>query len=199
MKIRKLNIYDSKKVVEIHLNSFKDFFLSTLGERFLYTYYKSCLKSNESIAICATDEKDNLVGFSVGSIHSKGFHKRLIKENLLAFIVQGIIILFSNPKAIIRLLNNLGKNSNSEDKGNYAELLSIGVLTGLNGQGIGKELIKSFEEVAKLRNAKEIALTTDLNNNNKVLEFYYKNGYSVYYDFTAYPNRRMYKLIKKII
>ena len=112
-------------------------------------------------------------------------------------MIQGIIILFSNPKAIVRLLKNLGKNTNTEDRGDYVELLSIVVLPGLNGLGIGKELIKNFEEEAKLRNAKEIALTTDLNNNDKVLEFYYKNGYSVYYDFTTYPNRRMYKLIKK--
>lgn len=198
MKIRKLNLYDSKKVVEIHLKSFKDFFLSSLGERFLYTYYKSCINSTEAIAICAIDEDENLVGFSVGCIHSKGFHKRLIMENLLDFMIQGIIILFSNPKALIRLLNNLGKNTNIKDRGDYVELLSIGVLPGFNGQGIGKELMKNFEEESRLRNAKEITLTTDLNNNNKVLEFYYKNGYSVYYDFTTYPNRKMYKLIKKL-
>jgi ribosomal protein S18 acetylase RimI-like enzyme len=198
MKIRKLNLYDSNKVVEIHLKSFKDFFLSSLGERFLYTYYKSCIKSTESITICAIDEDENLLGFCVGCIHSKGFHKRLIKENIQDFMVQGIIILFSNPKAIIRLLKNLGKNTNAEDKGDYVELLSIGVLPGLNGQGIGKELIKNFEELAKLKKGKEIALTTDLNNNNKVLEFYFNNGYTIYYDFIAYPNRKMYKLIKKL-
>jgi ribosomal protein S18 acetylase RimI-like enzyme len=198
MKIRKLNFYDTKKVVEIHLKSFKDFFLSSLGERFLYIYYKSCIESNESISICAIDENENLVGFSVGCIQSKGFHKRLIKENLIDFIFQGIIILFSNPKAIIRLFNNLGKKINKEDNGDYVELLSIGVLPGITGQGIGKELMKNFEEEAKMRNAKEIALTTDLINNNKVLEFYFKNGYSIYYDFIAYPNRKMYKLIKKL-
>ena len=113
-------------------------------------------------------------------------------------MVQGIIIIISNPKAIIRLLKNLGKNTNTEDRGDYVELLSIGVLPGLNGLGIGKELIKHFEEVAKLRNAKEIALTTDLQNNDRVLEFYFNNGYSIYYDFIAFPNRKMYKLIKRL-
>ena len=59
-------------------------------------------------------------------------------------MIQGIIILFSNPKAIVRLLKNLGKNINTEDRGDYVELLSIGVLPGLNGLGIGKELIKKI-------------------------------------------------------
>ena len=59
-------------------------------------------------------------------------------------MIQGIIILFSNPKAIVRLLKNLGKNINTEDRGDYVELLSIGVLPGLNGLGMGKELIKKI-------------------------------------------------------
>ena len=59
-------------------------------------------------------------------------------------MIQGIIILFSNPKAIVRLLKNLGKNTNTEDRGDYVELLSIGVLPGLNGLGMGKELIKKI-------------------------------------------------------
>lgn len=59
-------------------------------------------------------------------------------------MIQGIIILFSNPKAIVRLLKNLEKNINTEDRGDYVELLSIGVLPGLNGLGIGKELIKKI-------------------------------------------------------
>ncbi len=198
MKYRIVEISESKELAEIHLKSFKDFFLSSLGERFLTTYYKSCLKSKESIAICATDENENIIGFSVGCQHSKGFHKKLIKQNFLPFMLQGISILFSNPKAIIRLSNNLGKNSNVEDNGNYAELLSIGVLPSHNGKGIGKELIAKFEEEAIKRGCAEMTLTTDFNENNKVLEFYKGTGYDIYYEFITYPNRKMYKLIKSL-
>ena len=152
---------------EIHLITFKDFFLTSLGEGFLSTYYKSCIKSDESIVICAIDENEKLIGFSVGCLYSKGFHKRLIKQNLVAFMVQALIILFSKPKAIIRLLNNLGKNADKNDNGNYAELLSIGVLPDYNGQGIGKELIKRFEEEAMNKGCSEMALTTDFDQNSK--------------------------------
>lgn len=198
MKYRKVKIVESKELATIHLESFKDFFLTSLGERFLNTYYKSCLKSDESIAICATDEVGDLIGFSVGCLRSKGFHKRLIMQNLATFALQGLFILFSNPKAILRLGNNLGKNSDEKDDGNYAELLSIGVLPKHNGKGIGKELIKRFEEEAIIRGCAEIALTTDFNENNKVLEFYNSTGYKIYYEFTTYPNRKMYKLKKNL-
>lgn len=198
MKYRLVKISESEELSNIHIKSFKDFFLTTLGENFLRTYYMSCLKSEESIAICAVDKKENLIGFSIGCIHSKGFHKRLISQNILAFMLQGIIILFSKPKALIRLVNNLGKNADKKDNGNYSELLSIGVLPSFNGLGIGKELIKMFEEEAIKKGCVEIALTTDFNNNDKVLEFYKSTGYKIYYDFITYPNRKMYKLIKNL-
>ena len=198
MKYRTVKTSESKELATLHLESFKDFFLTSLGTRFFTTYSTSCLKSDESIAICATDDNGKLIGFSVGCQRSKGFHKRLIRQNLTAFVLQGIIILFSNPKAIIRLGNNLGKNSDKRDDGNYAELLSIGVLPNYNGQGIGKELIRKFEEDAVNKGCAEMALTTDFNENNKVLEFYKSTGYKIYYEFTTYPNRRMYKLKKNI-
>lgn len=198
MKFRTVKISESKALSEIHIKSFKDFFLTSLGGRFLNTYYKSCIKSNESIAICAINENENIIGFSVGCVHSKGFHKRLIKQNLLVFMLQGIIILFSKPKAIIRLVNNLGKNTDENDNGNYAELLSIGVLPKYNGQGIGKELIKRFEEEAINKGCTEMALTTDFNKNNKVLDFYKSTGYEIYCEFITYPHRKMYKLKKSL-
>lgn len=111
---------------------------------------------------------------------------------------QGLIILFSKPKAIIRLVNNLEKNTDKNDNGNYAELLSIGVLPDYNGQGIGKELIKKFEEEAKNKGCSEMALTTDFDKNSKVLEFYKSTGYEIYYEFITYPDRKMYKLKKNL-
>ncbi|HCE55009.1 MAG TPA: GNAT family N-acetyltransferase [Lutibacter sp.] len=198
MRFRTVKIAESKTLADIHKESFKDFFLTSLGAHFLDTYYKSCIKSNESVAICAIDENEKMVGFSVGCLHSKGFHKRLIKQNLGTFMLQGIIILFSKPKAIIRLVNNLGKNTDKNDNGNYAELLSIGVLPAYNGQGIGKELIKRFEDEAMNKGCSEMALTTDFDKNSKVLEFYKSTGYEIYYEFITYPERKMYKLKKNL-
>lgn len=198
IKYRKVNISESKELAAIHLKSFKDFFLSSLGKRFLNTYYTACLKSKETIVICAVDGNESLIGFSVGCIRSNGFHKRLIKQNFASFMLQGIVIFVSKPKAIIRLISNLGKNADKEDDGNHAELLSIGVLPNYKGQGIGKELIKRFEEEAIVRGCKDLALTTDFDQNNKVISFYKSTGYTIYNEFTTYPARKMYKFIKKL-
>ena len=191
---------ESVQIAEIHLNSFKGFFLTTLGFSFLKAYYKTCAKSEDAISICAIDdETGKILGFSVGCYHSKGFNKRLILSNLIIYSYQAIIVFFTKPLALIRIFKNLGKGEGvKKDDSNYAELLSIGVLPDKNGLGIGKNLLMEFESEVKKKGLHKITLTTDAEANENVLQFYKKSGYKVFYDFITYPNRKMFKLIKNI-
>lgn len=195
-RVIKQTEYDS--LAKIHLLAFNDFFLTTLGYGFLKTYYQACLKNKESIAVCAANENGEIIGFGIGCFHSRGFHKRLLLANFTKFSIQALRILFTNPKAIFRLINNLDKNSNKKDDGNYTELLSIGVSSDYKNLGIGKELIKAFEQEAIKKGSRKIALTTDYLNNDQIISFYNKAGYIVFYEFITYPNRKMYKLIKEL-
>ena len=197
-KYRILKISDAKEVAIIHEKAFEGFFLTTLGRPFLETYYKSCIKYINALAICAVDEKGSILGFIVGSLNSKGFHKRLILNNIYSYAIQLIIISFTKPKSLLRLYRNLNKEASPEDCGDYAEVLSIGVLVEKKGLGIGKGLLFEFEKIINTENIKRVSLTTDLNSNEGVLKFYKSMGYGVYYEFTTYPDRQMFKLIKKI-
>ena len=77
-------------------------------------------------------------------------------------------------------------------------MLSIGVLIEKKGLGIGKGLLFEFEQIINKENIKRVSLTTDFNSNDGVLKFYKSMGYDVYYEFVTYPNRKMFKLIKKL-
>lgn len=198
MNFRKVKKTEYELIATIHLQAFKDFFLTSLGYSFLRTYYQTCLKNNESIAVCAVDNNGKIIGFCIGCKTSKGFHRRLLFKNFIEFILPTFRIFFTNPKALFRLLGNLEKNANINDDGNYAELLSLGVSPKYESLGVGKELIRVFEAEAIINGCKKIALTTDYYNNDHVISFYKKVGYSVLYEFTTYPNRKMYKLIKEI-
>ena len=99
---------------------------------------------------------------------------------------------------MIRLYKNLTKNSDKDDKGNYAELLSISVSPDQSGLGIGRNLLVNFEERVREQGIGTITLTTDADSNDSVLRFYKKSGYTVYYDFKTFPNRQMLKLIKEL-
>lgn len=192
---RKMIESDITKVSLIHTKAFKDFFLTSLGKNFLETYYRACLKHQHTIAFCAEDLQGNLVGFATGSSWAKGYHKTIFLNNLLSFISTLVFSIFKNPQILIRLMKNLEKNENKNDTGEYAELLSIGVNPDFKGGGVGRELLQVFHAEAKKRGCVKVALTTDKINNDAVLAFYKKCGYKTLYDFTAYPNREMFKLI----
>ena len=198
IRIEKVKPDYISEITIIHLKSFKDFFLSSLGSSFLKLYYSSCIKSKKCIALCAIDNEGKILGFAFGSKHSKGFHKEVIIKNVIPFFIKGCLILFSRPKAILRIYKNTNKSKSQNDDGNYAELLSIGVLPEEKGRGIGKLLLHEFEKKITNENVNKITLTTDANENESVLRFYKSSGYKEFYTFITYPKRTMIKLIKNL-
>lgn len=199
MKVKRLKDKLPTGFVNIHNEAFQGFFLTSLGPKFLKLYYNSLLKSPNGIIICVFDDNDGLIGFAAGTSHSKGFHKKILMENIFSYTWALLNIILLRPKAIFRLFKNLNKNKNTiNDDGKYAELLSIAVPSYIKGLGYGKLLLKEFEIELQSLNVEKIALTTDCLSNDNVLAFYNKMGYEIFYEFVAYPHRRMYKLIKKI-
>lgn len=198
MEIRKVTKYEINQVVTIHKKAFNDFFLTQLGDKFLWVYYYSVSKNKNSILIGYYDD-EKLLGFSCATFLSRGFHKNLVKENLLRFGIIGIKLIFIKPGSLIRILKNFSKSNKSiKDDGNYAELLSIGVYPGIQGSGIGKQLLTELERQLSFNGIKLLSLTTDFYKNDKTIGFYKSMGYGIMYEFTAYPNRKMYRLIKQL-
>ena len=198
MEIRKIEKHEINQVVSIHKKAFNDFFLTQLGDDFLWHYYYSVSKNKNGILIgYYNDEK--ILGFSCATYLSRGFHKNLVKENLLRFGIIGIKLIFTKPGSLIRILKNFSKSDKSiNDDGNYAELLSIGVDPNIQGSGIGKQLHTELERQLILNGIKLLSLTTDFYKNDKTIGFYKSLGYEIMYEFTAYPNRKMYRLIKNL-
>lgn len=198
MYYRDANLSDCDSIVEIHLQSFNNFFLTSLGKRFLRTFYKSCIKSNETVSVVCYDESDEMLGFAMGSTKAEGFYKRLLLNNIPAFSLEAIRLLFTKPGALVRLTYNLTKSGESESDIDHAELLSIATLPEAKGQGIGKQLIEAFESRLRERGSNLVSLTTDYYDNDSVVGFYIKSGYTIENDFVAYPERRMYRMIKHL-
>lgn len=198
MIYRKANTNDFKILAKIHSLAFSDFFLTSLGIKFLETYYKTCLQDINSIAVCAVDENGVIQGFATGSFKAAGYHRRLFLKKPFRFLMAALRSVISNPSVLIRLAKNLDKNPSKNDDRIYAELLSIAILPQLKGSGAGKALLELFEEDVQKSGGKKIALTTDYDNNERVIAFYRKCGYEIYYDFITYPDRHMYKMIKAL-
>lgn len=198
MNIRKATINDVDTIVEIHLDAFKGFFLTSLGSAFLKFYYTCFVKSSETVIMVA-EEEGIVYGFSASTKVCKGFNSRLIKSNLFAFGMLSLKMLFSSPKSLIRLAKNLTKKGEGvEDNEDYAELYSIGVSKSAQGKGVGKKLLAASEEILKKEGVRRVSLTTDFDHNEQAVGFYHSMGYETLYEFVTYPNRKMYRLIKTL-
>lgn len=198
MNLRKATKQDIDKIVDIHCDAFKGFFLTSLGPAFLKFYYGCFIKHPETVTMVA-EEGDVLYGFSASTKKCKGFNTRLIKSNLFAFGLFYVKLLFTSPKSLLRLLNNLTKKSEKvEDDEDYAELYSIGVSKAAQGKGVGKQLLHVTEVEMQISGIKRLSLTTDFDNNEATLGFYHSMGYDTLYVFTTYPDRKMYRLIKEL-
>ena len=160
MNIRKATINDVDIIVKIHTDAFKDFFLTSLGPKFLTFYYSCFVKSDETVTMIA-EEEGKVYGFSASTRACKGFNSRLIKNNLSAFTIVSLKMLFTSPFALLRLAKNLTKKGDGiNDEEDYAELYSIGVSKLAQGKGVGKQLLAASEEALKQKGVKRVSLTT---------------------------------------
>ena len=194
MTVRNASAADIEKIVMIHYERFSGFFLSTLGKHFLKVFYAAFLKS-PGLLLVLEDERE-IKGFAAGSRDNRGFYKKLIGNNLVNFMISGFKILFTKPAALIRI----GTNASTSEKNSlaFAELLSIATLK--NKKGYGKILLNEFEKEIASENIENlpISLTTDFDENTKVIDFYKESGYQIHEVFESYQNRKMYRFIKKI-
>ncbi len=192
MKVRKATNKDISNIVEIHLQRFSSFFLTSLGKSFLKVFYKAFLK-NPGILLVLEDG-GQIRGFAAGSRDNRGFFKKLLMNNLFGFAISGVRILITNPLALKRIAQNAGKAE--DNKLIFAELLSIATLE--NKKGYGKILLGEFEkEVARENTANlPVSLTTDYDNNERAVQFYRDNGFEIYEIFESYQKRKMYRFLK---
>lgn len=200
MKIRSATQLDAATLANAHIKVFPNFFLSTLGSDFLKVYYRALINYPETLCYVA-EENNVIVGYVVGRMRAKGYLKRVVKSNMFTFMLQGIKLLFTKPGALLRLVMNLEKKSDKKivvDNQDYAEIGLIGVNPEIKGKGVGHALFMQFEANLKENNVDRLSLTTDYYNNENTLSAYKAWGFEVLYEFIAYPDRRMYRLIKKV-
>ena len=195
IKINILSDYNKKTVadiVEIHLSTFKGFFLTFMGRGFLHQMYSSYLLHSKSGIIIAEDES-RVIGFLAYSTDMSGLYKYMIKHRLPQFAWYSIGAFFRKPGAFMRLLRAFLKPGEAKRIENYVELASIGVDPNAKSKGIGTKLIEELKSMVDFNQYSYITLETDAENNEEAIHFYEKNGFVKEREFKTPEERRMFE------
>ena len=192
--IRKMDLEDLSFVVDIHLAAFMGFFLSSMGKQFLREFYNSVLLDETHIAFVCQN-KVNILGFVAGTTQPFGFYKHAVKRRWWRFAFSALMPALKNPLIVPRLLRAIRKPKDVLCQPNRGTLMSIAVVPEAQGQGIGQVLVETFLEEAAKRGLKQIDLTTDKNNNDRVNQFYRSIGFRCLRTFSTPEGREMNEYI----
>lgn len=178
--VEEFKINDLDSVVSLHQAAFRDFFLTSLGSGFLKVYYKLVSRPDIGAILIARSSSGDVSGFAATVFNAKKFYRELngLKFRILLSLTYTLL---KNPgkifQIIVRFLSvKIRGDSKSFDQ---FELVSIAVDPKVKNSGIGKLLISETIELVCLKGGGQLSLRTDSTENDPVISFYIRNGFSV--------------------
>ena len=200
MEIREINVKEKqiiKQVVQIHLDTFKGFFLTFMGRGFLNCLYRCyCLYKESGLLVAFEDESP--IGFLAYSGDYSGLYKFMVKRKLIPFAWFSLGAFIRKPRVFVRLLRAFMKSDDVKRDERYVELASIGVKPDSKSKGVGSSLISDLKDRTDFGKYAYISLETDAENNEATNRFYLKNGFNLVRTYKTREGRRMneYRFIK---
>jgi len=195
LKIREIKEIERtiiNETVEVHMNSFKGFFLTFLGKGFLRQLYNGFVEHKDS-GLIVVQEKGVVVGFLAYSQNMSAFYKYLLKKHFISFAFYAFGGFVRKPKVFFRLIRALTYSKEAKREEKYIELSSIGINPDCSNKGIGSKLIDELKESVKGTTAEYIKLETDAENNEKANHFYIKNGFVLHHTYETREKRKMHE------
>ena len=185
---------DIKKVVDIHIRAFPDFFLTFLGPGFLKEFYKSFLYDDQGIGFVAT-ENGRILGAIVGPFKPAGYFKRLLLKKWYVFCFSSIGAVLRKPKVIKRLYRAVFYRGEAPQGKDRSLLSSIAISPDAQGKGVGRALVMRWLDAVSARGGKGAFLTTDAENNNVVNSFYQNLGWKIESTYETPEGRKMNRYV----
>lgn len=190
---------DVPRIVIIHRQAFPDFFLTSLGDRFLRRFYQAMTRAPD--AICLVVERGTGVdGFIVGPLHPAGYFRRLFLRSGLAFAFDALPALLRRPGAVgARLLRAVHYRGEAPVAWPDAALVSsVAVASDAVGSGAAGALIEAYCAEAAARGARHVYLTTDIVDNPAANRFYRKHGFEVESVLVRPDGRTMNRYLRQL-
>jgi colanic acid biosynthesis glycosyl transferase WcaI len=195
--VRVAEARDLDAMVALHVAAFPEFFLTSLGPRFLREFYGGLLLRESGIALVCVC-RSTIVGLAAGPVAPRGYFRSLLKTRGLAFALAASHAALRNPlKVIPKLIGAITYRGDVHDAPDGACLLSsLCVAPSFQGRGLAGRLLEAFCDVARLRDATAVYLTTDADENVGPLRVYARSGFSEHARLRRRDGRLMLLLVK---
>ena len=180
------------KIVDMHIASFKGFFLSSMHHGFLRTLYRSFTEHKSSELLVAFDG-DTAVGFIAYSWDTRGIYRYMLSRHFFTFFWYSFLSFVRRPSIVKKLFSALSMPKNSKRDEHYCKIFSIGVDPARHGEGIGSMLIDTLKHRIDFSKYAYITLETDAYNNDYANKFYLDNGMTLSSVFVTAEGRVMNK------
>ena len=184
--------------VQIHLDSFPNFFSTFLGPDYVSIVYTEILKLPDHVAWVAKDANQGVVGFVIGITEQSSFFAHMARKHWLNIAMASVRAVFRRPQIILRLFRALLYPQKSRQASAQALLLSIAVLPACSGAGTGQKLLQAFLRDMKERNVPAVCLTTDAEGNERTNRFYQQAGFTVTRTYATAEGRRINEYLLKL-
>jgi ribosomal protein S18 acetylase RimI-like enzyme len=190
--VRDASPRDIERVVAVHRAAFQSFFLTSLGPRFLARLYGGYLAHPSGILLVAGDGGEGerrgagagagdarIRGFVAGTTDPEAFYGWLRRSNGLAMALAAAPALARRPLGVgRRLASAVRYRGQAPQRVTGAALLaSLAVHPDAARQGMGGVLVAAFVERALEAGRDVTYLSTDVAGNDRVLEFYRRQGF----------------------
>jgi len=196
MNVRPMESSDLPGVVKTHLEAFPQFFLSSLGPRFLHHFYAAILGDPTGIAMVAT-ENGAVVGFVAGTSQPTGFYRRFLFRRFVSVSLSLFSPPVTKPKTLFAVVRRALRRTTGVRVPRAAELMSLAVAPAYQNRGIGRGLTTAFVSATRDRGSRAVWLTTDAFDNERVMHFYENAGFERTRTFTNSEGRVMHQYMKR--
>ncbi len=186
VSVRCATLSDLTSIVDVHCEAFPTFFLTRLGRRALHVYYSAVLMTTSGILTVAMSG-ENIIGFAAGTDSKKDLYWQLFKKplsfggTLIKAMLRGSVKVKELFELVLRFCTSVRSTSHSESSLHIArrdfELTSLAVMPMWQGRGCGQQLVQCMVQRACCLGSHSVSVLTDALNNEKVLNFYSKQGF----------------------
>lgn len=194
--VRCVTVKDLNAVVEIHRRAFPGFLMTLMGPKFLRIYYQTLAEYSGCIFLIY-EGADGPAGFVAGMCEPEGFYRTLRKRRLRALLASLFYLTF-RPKIWLRVVES-ARQLTTRGRGQYSigdvELASIAVDPVRSAKGVGTELLSAFLGASRGAGGLRVVLTTDASENERVNNFYLRNGFECSRQIVRTASRTMNEYI----